>query len=71
MATIQGTKRQQFKEQKDNNSRNKKTTIAPSIWDSIRYKVDHADSLGCYILTGSAVPADVSELRHSGTGRFS
>lgn len=45
--------------------------LAPSLWDSIRYNVDHADSLGCYILTGSAVPADVSELRHSGTGRFS
>jgi predicted AAA+ superfamily ATPase len=41
------------------------------LWDSIRYNVDHADGPGCYILTGSSVPADDSEMRHSGAGRFS
>lgn len=45
--------------------------LAPMLWDSIRYNVDHADSPGCYILTGSSVPADDSEIRHSGAGRFS
>ena len=45
--------------------------LAPMLWDSIRYNVDHADGPGCYILTGSSVPADDSEMRHSGAGRFS
>ena len=45
--------------------------LAPMLWDSIRYDVDHADGPGCYILTGSSVPADDSEMRHSGAGRFS
>ena len=42
--------------------------LAPMLWDSIRYNVDHADNPGCYILTGSSVPADDSEMRHSGAG---
>lgn len=45
--------------------------LAPVLWDSIRYEVDHADSSGRFILTGSSVPADESEMRHSGAGRFS
>lgn len=45
--------------------------LAPVLWDSIRYNVDHAENPGCYILTGSSVPADDSEMQHSGTGRFS
>ena len=45
--------------------------LAPVLWDSIRYDVDHADGPGCYILTGSSVPADDSEMRHSGAGRVS
>jgi predicted AAA+ superfamily ATPase len=45
--------------------------LAPMLWDSIRYNVDHADGPGCYILTGSSVPADDCEMRHSGAGRFS
>ena len=45
--------------------------LAPVLWDSIRYEVDHADSPGRFILTGSSVPADESEMRHSGAGRFS
>ena len=45
--------------------------LAPIIWDAIRYKVDHADSNGIFLLTGSAVPAKEDEMFHSGTGRFS
>ena len=45
--------------------------LAPMLWDSIRYNVDHAEAPGCYILTGSSVPVDDSEIRHSGAGRFS
>lgn len=45
--------------------------VAPSLWDSIRFEVDHAsDKLGRFILTGSSVPADMSEVVHSGTGRI-
>jgi len=42
----------------------------PKFWDAIRYRVDHTDGFGHYILTGSAVPPDVSEITHSGTGRI-
>lgn len=45
--------------------------LAPQLWDAIRYRVDHADARGQYLLTGSSVPVDDSEVRHSGTGRFS
>ena len=45
--------------------------LAPMLWDAIRFNVDHADGMGRYILTWSSVPADDSELKHSGTGRFS
>ena len=45
--------------------------LAPMLWDSIRYNVDHAESPGCYILTGSSVPADDSEIRHSLSTRLS
>lgn len=44
--------------------------LAPFIWDSVRHRVDHVDGLGCFILTGSSVPTDESEISHSGTGRF-
>ncbi len=44
--------------------------LAPFLWDSVRHRVDRADNLGLYILTGSAVPADLSEVFHSGAGRF-
>lgn len=44
--------------------------LAPKLWDAIRFEVDHRDNLGQFILTGSAVPADTSEITHSGTGRF-
>ena len=44
--------------------------LAPQIWDAVRYDVDHDATLGKFILTGSSVPADKSEVSHSGTGRF-
>ena len=44
--------------------------IAPKLWDSIRFEVDHRSELGQFILTGSAVPVDTKEITHSGTGRF-
>lgn len=45
--------------------------IAPALWDAIRYRVDHGDGPGMFILTGSSVPADMAAVRHSGAGRFS
>lgn len=44
--------------------------VAPVLWDSIRFEADHNDGLGLFILTGSSVPADMSEVIHSGTGRI-
>lgn len=44
--------------------------IAPQLWDIVRFKVDHRDGWGQFILTGSAVPADLDAVHHSGTGRF-
>ena len=44
--------------------------IAPILWDAIRYRVDHADVRGLFLLTGSAVPANEDDMKHSGTGRF-
>ena len=44
--------------------------IAPSLWDSIRFSVDHGGGEGSFILTGSSVPAGLSKTWHSGTGRF-
>lgn len=44
--------------------------IIPFIWDAIRFEVDHRDSFGQFILTGSATPVDKSEIQHTGTGRI-
>lgn len=44
--------------------------IAPELWDSVRFEADHSDSLGQFILTGSSVPADMSKVVHTGTGRI-
>ncbi len=44
--------------------------IAPRLWDAVRFSVDHRDGKGHFILTGSSVPANMSETSHSGTGRF-
>ena len=45
--------------------------LAPQLWDAVRYEVDHREGMGHFILTGSAVPADKSQIHHTGTGRFS
>ena len=45
--------------------------IAPKLWDAVRFEVDHRREMGQFILTGSAVPPETEEIRHSGTGRFS
>ncbi len=45
--------------------------LAPRLWDAVRFEVDHREELGQFILTGSSVPADTSEIKHTGTGRFS
>ncbi len=44
--------------------------IAPRLWDAVRYEVDHRDAEGQFILTGSAVPPNNDEIKHTGTGRF-
>lgn len=44
--------------------------LIPKIWDTIRFEVDHREKLGQFILTGSAVPASLNDVSHSGTGRF-
>lgn len=44
--------------------------IAPKLWDAIRFEVDHRAEEGQFILTGSSVPADMNEVTHTGTGRF-
>ncbi len=44
--------------------------LAPELWDAIRFYVDHANKQGLFILTGSCVPPDMSNVVHTGTGRF-
>ena len=44
--------------------------LAPKLWDAARYEVSRRGRPGQFIFTGSAVPADMSEVTHSGTGRF-
>lgn len=44
--------------------------IAPKLWDAIRFEVDQRRSFGQFILTGSSVPINTSEIIHTGTGRF-
>lgn len=44
--------------------------IAPELWDTARFEIDHRKEVGQFIFTGSAVPADRSKIFHSGTGRF-
>lgn len=45
--------------------------LAPQLWDTIRFEVDHREGVGHFILTGSAVPPDTGDIHHTGTGRFS
>ena len=44
--------------------------IAPKLWDAVRFEVDHRQGFGHFLLTGSAVPADMEQIHHTGTGRF-
>lgn len=44
--------------------------LAPKLWDAIRFEVDKRDEFGQFILTGSAVPPETSEISHSGIGRI-
>ena len=44
--------------------------IAPKLWDAVRFEVDHRDGFGHFLLTGSAVPAEMDQVHHTGTGRF-
>ncbi|MBE5927517.1 MAG: ATP-binding protein [Lachnospiraceae bacterium] len=44
--------------------------IAPKLWDAVRYEVDHRNEEGQFVLTGSAVPANMEDVQHTGTGRF-
>ena len=45
--------------------------IAPKLWDTVRFSVDHTPGMGHYILTGSTVPEEKrSEIEHTGTGRI-
>jgi predicted AAA+ superfamily ATPase len=42
--------------------------LAPALWDKARRMIDESGQSGCFIFTGSAVPA--SGTHHTGTGRF-
>lgn len=44
--------------------------MAPKLWDAVRFEVDHRDGFGLFLLTGSAVPAEMDQIHHTGTGRF-
>ena len=44
--------------------------LAPKLWDAVRFEVDKRDEFGQFILTGSAVPPDDSQMSHTGTGRI-
>lgn len=44
--------------------------IAPNIWNATRYEVDQRDEFGQFILTGSAVPFNLDDSAHTGTGRI-
>lgn len=45
--------------------------LVPQFWDAVRNEIDHRNADGQFILTGSAVPPDSSNIYHSGTGRMS
>lgn len=45
--------------------------LAPKLWDAVRFEVDKRDEFNQFILTGSAVPADLKEITHTGTRRIS
>ena len=43
---------------------------APDLWNYIKEDLDNNYSFGKYILTGSATPADKTDIHHSGAGRI-
>lgn len=45
--------------------------LAPQLWNAVRYEVDQRGINGQFILTGSALPADLDPTAHTGTGRIS
>lgn len=45
--------------------------LAPKLWDAVRFEVDKRDEFNQFILTGSAVPADLKNVSHTGIGRIS
>ncbi|MBQ7189415.1 MAG: ATP-binding protein [Kiritimatiellae bacterium] len=44
--------------------------IMPKFWDAVRFRVDHSEGFGHFILTGSVVPPETGEISHTGTGRI-
>lgn len=47
--------------------------IAPELWDTVRFTVDHREEDGQFILTGSVTPLsdeDEEKIYHSGAGRI-
>ena len=44
--------------------------VVPRFWDAVRFRVDHSEGFGHFILTGSVVPPDTGEISHTGTGRI-
>ncbi|MDO4931000.1 MAG: DUF4143 domain-containing protein [Bacteroidales bacterium] len=44
--------------------------LAPKLWDAVRHAVDQRQEMGQFIMTGSAVPANLDKIRHTGTGRM-
>lgn len=44
--------------------------VSPKLWDAVRFEVDHRNSEGQFILTGSASPLETDQIIHTGTGRF-
>lgn len=44
--------------------------LAPKLWDTVRFEVDQRDEFNQFILTGSAVPADLTDISHTGIGRI-
>ena len=44
--------------------------LAPKLWDAVRFEADHREGFGHFLLTGSAVPVEMDQVHHTGTGRF-
>lgn len=44
--------------------------LAPMLWDAVRFEADRRQEFGQFILTGSTIPPEKGQKRHSGTGRI-